>query len=104
MIYFFFYNNLLNDAVIYKISNNVFIQPGTVYIEKFNKVNNQLLIGNKSKPLDGKLVAFTSYSLPNILDKINEIPEVKYTQRPNYILNEIEVKTQTRIVKAYIIY
>lgn len=104
MIYFFFYNNLLTDSLIHKISNNVFIQPGTVYIETFNKANNKLFIGNKSTLLDGKLIAFTSDSLPTILDKIKSIPEIKYTHRTNYILNEIDVKTSNRLVKAYVIY
>ena len=95
---------MLNESFIYKIANNAFIQSGTIYIETFNKSRNQLLIGNKSTKLDGKLVAFTSYSLPHILDKINSIPDIKCTHRSNYILNEIEVHTQTRVVKAYIIY
>ena len=104
MIYFFFYNNLLSDSLIYKISTNVFIQPGTVCIESFNKANNKLLIGDQSKKLDGKLVAFASNSLPKILEKIKAIPEIKYKHRNTYLLNEIDVKTQTSVVKSYIIY
>ena len=104
MVYFFFYNHLMDEALIRKLSNDYFIQNGSINIEYFDKTKDKLFIGNQSLVLDGKLVSFHSSSLDFILKKIDLIPDIKYKNRWEYILEEIDVQTQKEKIRAYIIY
>jgi len=104
MIYFFFYNHLMDEDLIRKLSNDYFIQNGTVHVETFDKAKDKLFIGNRSLLLHGKLVAFSSIPLYSILEKLSLISDIKYKNRSGYILEEINVHTQKEMIRAYIIY
>lgn len=104
MIYFFFYNHLMDEPLIRKLSNDCFIQNGFIHVESFDKTKDKLFIGNQSLVLHGKLISFGSITLSSILEKLSFLPDIKYKNRSKYILEEINVHTQKEIVRAYIIY
>ena len=110
MVYFFFYNHLLDEDLIKCLDQNSLISNAFIYINYFDKIKNQLLIQNleinNDKVLEGKLVFFPTFTLPEIIDKLSQMDKVKYKDRSIYKLEKIKVfkingKEQ---FDAYIIY
>ena len=108
MVYFFFYNNLTNIELIYKINNVFEIYDGYIIIEKYNKEKNIIEINEDIKKnneiLNGKIVFF-NLSLIDTIEKINNIKECKITCKEKYIVSTIWAnKKSGGVLKTYIIY
>jgi hypothetical protein len=112
MINIFFYNKLKEAEMIYKISKNVVIRDGYIIVQKYNTKTNTLLLGDSSsrtEMLQGKIVSF-HLTWEHIMDKLNNIHEIRIPFKPKYNMEIIDVILQDdRCVpfskeKAYIIY
>lgn len=108
MVYFFFYNYLTNIELLNKIHPCHTIKIGYIYITEFNKIDNKLILVSKditqSKKLSGLLVYF-ELTLEEILQKIENIDEIKYKNRNSYNLEKVNVYMNNQLfTDAYIIY
>jgi len=112
MINIFFYNKLKEAEMIYKISKNVVIRDGYIIVQKYNTKTNTLLLGDsssRSEMLYGKIVSF-QLTWEQIMDKLNNIHEIRIPLKPKYNMEIIDVIVQNNKSlhfskeKAYIIY
>ena len=110
MVHFFFYNNLTHTELLNKIHPYHTIKIAYIYITEFNKIDNKLILVSKdiditqSKKLSGLLIWF-ELTLEEILQKIENIDEIKYKNRNSYYLDIVKVyMTHKPDTDAYIIY
>lgn len=100
---FFFYNNLKDINIINKVESDNIINDGYITIEKYCKEHDILILGYKHQ-LAGKFVSFNS-SLQDILDKLNQIPNIRYENKSRYKMQIVDVYTNSLdSYKAYVIY
>ena len=107
MVHFFFYNYLTNIELLNRISPFHTIKIGYIYITEFNKIDNKLILASQNSQnnkLPGLLVYF-ELTLEEILQKIENIDEIKYKNRNSYNLEIVDVYiTNKPVSEAYIIY
>lgn len=115
MINIFFYNKLKEVEMIYKISRNVVIRDGYTIVKKYDIKTNTLVMGDtfsRSEMLQGKIVSF-QLTWEQIMDKLNNIDEIRIPFKPKYNMEIIDVIVNTNEnnkcvhfskEKAYIIY
>jgi len=110
MVYFFFYNHLVDENLIKILDYNSLISNAFTYVNLFDKKNNLLNISKideeNIKILEGKLVFFPNYTLEEILNRLSFIDKIKYTDRTIYKLEKIHtyIKNSKEVYNAYIIY
>ena len=105
---FFFYKNLIDVELIKKINETFEIEDGQTMVDKYDVENNVLTINSNpiynNVILYGKIVNF-DMSLGDVIQKINEIKDIKRSNKPTYTLDTIVVnKNCGGICQAYIIH
>jgi len=105
---FFFYKNLIDVELINKINETFEIEDGQTMVDKYDVENNVLTINSNpiynNVILYGKIVNF-DMSLGDVIQKINEIKDIKRSNKPTYTLDTIVVnKNCGGICQAYIIH
>lgn len=109
MVLFFFYNKLTNKELIDKISINNKIIDGTIMVQEYNIINNDILINNinknNNKILLGKIVEF-DISFNDVINKINSISEYKSNIiEKKYIIETVKAfDKDNKVYLTYIIY
>ena len=108
MISFFFYNKLTNVELIKKINTRFEICDGFIIVHNYDRETHILEISddilNNNKALPGKIVTF-NMCLDDIIKKINEIEEVKTTNKIKETVTTIWAnKPLGGKCKTYIIY
>ncbi len=109
MTSFFFYKNLINNENINKISYNTTIKDGYINVEYYNSENNILQINPNNNLnnflLKGKIVTFNDLSFSQIINKINNLDNIKLDNILKYNVELIWAnKLNGGTVKTYIIY
>jgi hypothetical protein len=90
-----------------KIHKNIKIIPSFILVEYYNKEDNIMIINddeNKNNEIVKGIFVQFEISLPEILNKLEKINEIKYKNRLKYDLKLVNVNLHNnKITKAYII-